>query len=210
VDFSNDHLSLDAGCPVLRKHNTIESLGNAVVTHRFQAGTTPAEGAVVMNSNAPESWSTLLMSFPWWEIRDPDATPQQPPVEDQLVSKILDAVVPIECLGAPDPATDSPEPDDELDGVPERTALHQNAPNPFNPATTIRFDLATPTHVRLHIYDVSGRLVRALVDEELAAAVHRVTWSGYDDLGRSIGSGIYFYRLKAGDFSETRKLVLMK
>jgi len=94
--------------------------------------------------------------------------------------------------------------------VPEYTALWQNVPNPFNPSTTIRFDIAAAGRVALRIYDVEGRLVKTLVDERLPASSQAVEWNGTDNRGRHVASGVYFARLVAGDVTETRKMVLLK
>jgi hypothetical protein len=89
-------------------------------------------------------------------------------------------------------------------------ALHQNIPNPFNPQTTIRYDLPAPAHIRLAIFDVSGRLVRTLVDEQQAPGSREVIWTGRDDRGAAVSSGVYFYVLDVGKQRLTRKLVLLK
>jgi hypothetical protein len=90
-------------------------------------------------------------------------------------------------------------------------ALGANVPNPFNPATTIHYRLARETEVRLGIYDVTGRLMRLLVDGELQrAGDQRLRWDGLDDGGRPVASGVYLYRLEVADQSFTRKMVLMK
>jgi hypothetical protein len=89
--------------------------------------------------------------------------------------------------------------------------LQQNNPNPFNPVTIIRYDLAGSRRVTLHIYDVSGRLVRILrnaIDEETGR--HEATWRGRDDSGRAVASGTYFYRLTAGDYVETKQMTLIR
>jgi hypothetical protein len=88
--------------------------------------------------------------------------------------------------------------------------LEQNYPNPFNPATRIHFSIASGSHVSLRIYDVTGRLVRTLVDRRLAAGRRVESWNGADAAGRSVASGIYFYRLVAGDFVQTKKMVLLR
>jgi len=98
----------------------------------------------------------------------------------------------------------------EQAGIPRWSALHQNYPNPFNPVTSIEFDLPKKEKASLRIYDVSGKLVRSVFEGELEAGRHAFKWNGKDDQGSSIASGIYFYRLKAGAFSETRKMVLLK
>ncbi|MFQ6608307.1 MAG: choice-of-anchor D domain-containing protein [Fidelibacterota bacterium] len=94
--------------------------------------------------------------------------------------------------------------------LPEKYALHQNYPNPFNPVTTIRYDLPEVADVRLTVYDLLGREVLRLVDERQEAGYQSVIWNGRDMLGREVATGVYIYRLTAGDFVMTRKLVLMK
>lgn len=83
-------------------------------------------------------------------------------------------------------------------------------PNPFNPATTIRFRLPAAMDVNLHIYDASGRLVRTLVEGSLAAGQHAVAWNGKDERGAGVSSGVYFYSISAGELRAVEKLVLMK
>ncbi len=84
-------------------------------------------------------------------------------------------------------------------------ALIQNYPNPFNPSTTIRFALPQREHVKLKVFDVNGREIATLVDGEMPAGKHAVTFAP-----RAATTGLYFYKLTAGQFSQTRKAVLMK
>ena len=95
--------------------------------------------------------------------------------------------------------------------VPRRLALHQNAPNPFNPTTAIRYDV--PAHgatVELVVYDVLGRHVRTLADGFERGGRKRVTWDGRNALGQPAATGVYFVRMQAGGFVQTRKMVLLK
>lgn len=89
-------------------------------------------------------------------------------------------------------------------------ALAQNAPNPFNPSTEIRFGMPTPGPVSLAVYDLSGRLVRTLVDEPRMAGDHVVRWDGLDDRGGQVASGLYLYRLTAGGTTLSRKMTVVK
>jgi hypothetical protein len=98
----------------------------------------------------------------------------------------------------------------ETPKAPEATYLTQNFPNPFNPTTRITFGLSAPGYVSLRIYDAAGRLVRVLVNNERHAARYEETWDGRDSSGRAVASGIYFYRLDAGAFAETKKMVLAR
>jgi hypothetical protein len=88
--------------------------------------------------------------------------------------------------------------------------LAQNYPNPFNPQTTIAFSLAQRANVHLAIYDVNGALVRTLANEARSAGAYTLDWNGHDDSGRAVASGVYFYKLNAGVFTQTKKMVLLK
>jgi 1,4-alpha-glucan branching enzyme len=88
--------------------------------------------------------------------------------------------------------------------------LAPNFPNPFNPSTTIRFSIAQRQHTSLRIYDVSGRLIRTLINEMYPQGRHEVRWDGRNNFGEGVASGVYFYRLVVPEFTETRKMVLLK
>lgn len=94
--------------------------------------------------------------------------------------------------------------------VPSSTRLMGNLPNPFNPTTEIRFDLSKRVTVSLEIYNVSGQRVRTLSAGSLPAGSHAVTWDGRDDTGTSVSSGVYFYRLQAGEFTESKRMTLIR
>ena len=86
----------------------------------------------------------------------------------------------------------------------------QNYPNPFNPHTTIAFTLAKDTMVSLNVYNTKGQKVRSLHSGNLTSGKHALSWNGKDDRGATCASGLYFYRLEGSEFSETRKMLLMK
>jgi hypothetical protein len=90
------------------------------------------------------------------------------------------------------------------------TKLFQSHPNPSNPVTTISFSLKERSHVTLRIFNVSGHLVRTLVNEELSSDIHQVIWDGRDERGSRVSSGVYFYRLEAPEFVDQKKLVVLK
>jgi len=90
------------------------------------------------------------------------------------------------------------------------TRLLGATPNPFNPLTTIRYELAAPGHVTIAVFDVGGRLVRNLTDRRMNAGRHEVLWDGTDGAGNTAASGVYFYRLMTPGFDETRKMVLLR
>jgi flagellar hook assembly protein FlgD len=83
--------------------------------------------------------------------------------------------------------------------VPDGLVLYANYPNPFNPSTTIRFDVPQSGLVNLTIYDLNGRRIATLVDENMAAGSHQVSWNGRDASGISVASGVYIYRLQQMD-----------
>jgi hypothetical protein len=99
---------------------------------------------------------------------------------------------------------------DDTPSAPDTYFLSQNQPNPFNPMTTVRFGIAEPTHVTLSIYDTSGRLVRVLIDGRRPANRYETIWDGCDASGRQVASGVYFYKLKAGEFIQSKKMVLLR
>jgi len=88
--------------------------------------------------------------------------------------------------------------------------LSQNYPNPFNPETNINFQLKADADVKLEVYNLRGQKITTLVDEFTSAGNHTVRWEGLNSEGRSVASGMYFYKLSSGDYSTTKKMVLMK
>ncbi|MBM4403804.1 MAG: choice-of-anchor J domain-containing protein [Candidatus Cloacimonetes bacterium] len=91
-----------------------------------------------------------------------------------------------------------------------QTELQGNYPNPFNPETTIRYSVKEATPVTIEIYNVKGQLVRTLVNEAKASGSYSNVWNGMDNNGHSVSSGVYFYKMKAGSYSSTKKMILMK
>jgi hypothetical protein len=203
-----DKFALAGGCPTIRDYDDIDA-GAGTLTHEYgkDPGGPGGAGAIVMYAN-PAGYTTILQSFPWFDIRS--SVGQGPTAADEvLLQKVLACALPGDCLESIDP-TDVPDDKDQLE-IPSRTALHQNTPNPFNPMTTIKFDLARDSHVSLKIYDVAGRLVRSLANDQMTAGFGKqVVWNGLDNSGSRVSSGVYFYRLVAGDFTATKKMVVMK
>lgn len=94
--------------------------------------------------------------------------------------------------------------------LPKSTTLFANYPNPFNPSTTIAFDLAKDQNVCLEIYNLKGQKVKTLVNEYKKAGTYHLLWNGKNDSNTNVGSGIYFYRIKSGNYTSTGKMILMK
>lgn len=98
----------------------------------------------------------------------------------------------------------------EKPALPEDFDLKQNYPNPFNPETRIEYQLPSDAAVELGIYNLSGQLIRSLVSEHKPAGFYAALWNGRDDGGQAVGSGIYLMRLKAGDYTSTRRITLLR
>jgi len=92
----------------------------------------------------------------------------------------------------------------DASGIPE-VFIILNYPNPFNPETIIRYGLPEDSYVRLTVFNVSGQKIQTLVDEDQEAGYHEVSWSG-----EGLANGIYFYRIEAGEFTQTRKMIMLK
>ena len=93
---------------------------------------------------------------------------------------------------------------------PKEYKLEQNYPNPFNPSTTIRYSLLGPENISINIYDVSGQLVKEINKEHNQAGEYEVSWDGKNNFGQKVSSGTYFYQLIVGNYSEAKKMILLK
>ena len=113
-----------------------------------------------------------------------------------------DTVLNITSVRNPDPVS-----------IPAEFSLSQNFPNPFNPSTTITFEIPQSyanSNVSLSVYNLRGQKIRSLVTANMAAGIHVIRWAGKNDLGQNVASGLYLCRLTAGDFAETNKMLLLK
>jgi hypothetical protein len=97
-----------------------------------------------------------------------------------------------------------------VQAVPGQFGLSQNYPNPFNPSTVIQYQLAQDSHVGLTIYDILGQKIKTLVSGMQQAGYYNITWDGTNNSGNKVASGIYIYRLQAGNFTKTLKMNLLK
>ena len=94
--------------------------------------------------------------------------------------------------------------------VPIVYALRQNYPNPFNPTTQLRYDLPEASHVRIMIYDLMGREIRTLVDMDQKAGYRSIQWNATNNNGSRVSAGMYLYMIQAGEFRQTKKMILLK
>ena len=95
-------------------------------------------------------------------------------------------------------------------GVPETYAVHQNYPNPFNPTTTLHYDLPEDSYVNIIIYDLMGHSIKRLLNDEQIAGYRSIHWNATNDYGQPVSAGMYIYTIQAGDFRQTKKMVLLK
>ncbi len=151
------------------------------VTWQPLPGETYADGEIEVHIRKIGGQGHAMVSQLW--LRQANFDPANPPVQQQTDSQI-----------------------------PEAFSLSQNYPNPFNPSTTIEFGVpAGASHmVTLKIYNMLGQTVKVLINEPMPPGRHSIVWNGLDDFNRPIASGVYFYRMQAGDVTQVKKLILMK
>ena len=94
--------------------------------------------------------------------------------------------------------------------IPIMNKLNSNFPNPFNPTTTISFSLKETGNVKIEIFNIRGQKVKTLINGLLPAKNHQIVWNGKDDKGKSVSSGIYFYKMRSANYTASRKMILMK
>jgi tetratricopeptide (TPR) repeat protein len=100
--------------------------------------------------------------------------------------------------------------ENQYDIAPITTKLFNNYPNPFNPETTISFDLPQRDKVELVVYNLKGQRVKSLINEEMDMGVHKIIWNGTNNQDKEVASGVYYYRLSCGNYTKTNKMVLLK
>ena len=99
---------------------------------------------------------------------------------------------------------------DEINQLPHAFSLYNNYPNPFNPVTTLRYDLPEDALVNITIYDIMGRIVRTLINSQQNAGFKSIQWNATNDAGSPLSAGLYLYKIQADNFVQTRKMVLLK
>jgi len=100
--------------------------------------------------------------------------------------------------------------DEEKQVIPDKFALQQNFPNPFNPETLIRYQLAKVSNVKITIFNLQGQLIFSLVDEIQPAGYHKTRWLAIDNSGNKVPSGVYLYRMETDHYFDVKKMILMK
>jgi len=125
-----------------------------------------------------------------------------------LVNK--EAVVTVEGSAKLNDYVDSPLQSVKVREIPTEFALSQNYPNPFNPTTSIKYSISQNANVQLIVYNMLGQVVKTLVNNEQEAGYYTIQWNGTNDFGGKVSSGIYIYRIVAGDFTKTIKMNFLK
>jgi parallel beta-helix repeat protein len=205
-------------------NNTADSLGGGISCYSFCEPL--IENTIIWN-NSPEpfyhNYSSELI-FTYCDIdaeitgegnifEDPIfCNPEENNYELSNISPCLGAGqngADIGALGIGCFSTDVTE-DDDAQLLPKEFGLGQNYPNPFNPSTVIEYALPKACPVKIEIYNLLGQCVKVLIDDEQPAGWYSVTWDGTDRFNSEVATGMYFYRIKAGDFHKTRKMLLVK
>jgi hypothetical protein len=195
-DSTANHMVGDLN--ILWPHNTPPSVAafktkdGATITHRYRSispESSMVEGEAVGVKTSLRGTETYAFGFHLWYMDRPGAR--------QLVDWIMERV----------PTDISDDPPTVL---PNNVVLHSNYPNPFNPSTTISFELPRHDHVTLDVFNVLGQRVKTLLDVTLPAGSHQIEWDGRDSRGYPVASGLYLYRLKAGSTFQSRKMLLLK
>jgi len=194
-----DTLIAYGGCPLINDFDVLTPMGTATVQASYE-GMGNAAGAVIaqVNTNSQGVAAAVVLSgFSYHYIRD--TRPKGVPARAEHLRDI------IQWLGNVLPIPTG------VESTGLSSSLDQNYPNPFNPTTTIEFTLADRAQVSLRVYNVAGQLVRTLVDGFREPGIHHsARWNGTDDRGGQVSSGVYFYKLVTKDYTQTRKMVLLK
>jgi len=163
-----------------------------VLGYEFTSGITPGEGPIlIIEGQLTGSFDVLTYFYA--------ATAADVNIQPLLAWKVGYGLLPVSSVGVGEEAT-----------IPTDYALHQNYPNPFNPTTMITYDLAEQSAVTINIYDLTGRQVRTLVNDIQNAGQKVTLWDATDNFGRDVSAGVYIYQIKAGNFSQTRKMLYIK
>ena len=195
--FANDRFYAYGGCLLINDFDTMTPSGASVMEASYGAPTGVTNACIVskVTNNGTTNVGVMIGGFSFIYIRDDE--------NDGVLDRAKHMHDIITWLGnvVPQPTGT---------GTVESNSLSQNYPNPFNPQTTIAFSVKERGLVNLKVYNVAGQLVRTLANEEFAAGGHTKVWDGRNDAGQAVSSGVYFYKLVANNFTQTKKMVLLK
>jgi hypothetical protein len=194
---SSDAFSLDGGCPEINRFDMFEVIGTSRYALDYPVFDVYPCRAAIANSfqnSGGYDVKTLWFGFSFQFIRD-DA-------QENTIDRVHIAADVLRWMQYPVEVSEAE--------TPAAYRLAQNFPNPFNPTTSIRFDMKEKGLMTIKIYNVSGQRVRTLMDSVQDAGSHVITWDGKNSLGADVGSGIYFYKMETKGFSATKKMVLLR
>jgi len=187
-----DDFFVFGGCPQLNDFDVFTASGSSLVEMSYNTSMN-ANGGIVSNING--NARVMMSGFSFAYIRDDelDGTSDRAKHLRDIIFWLGNLI--------PEPTGAGPA---------FKNELSQNYPNPFNPQTTIAFSLKERGNVSLKVYNVSGELVRTLMNENQDKGAHTKVWDGRNDSGQPVSSGVYFYKLVTNNFSQTKKMVLLK
>jgi hypothetical protein len=192
-------IAFGGGCSGVNDFDVLEATGSAGLQMAYSGN--PSHGAVVTQitqNSVGDTARVVLSGFSFHYIRNHRSG--LPPARAVHLASILRWL-----------ENDIDDPVGAGPLSPRTNSLSQNYPNPFNPTTTIRYSIERPAYVSLRIYNVTGQLVKTLVDRvQSPGEVKPLTWDGMNDSGQRVSSGVYFYRMVTENFTRTRKMVLLK
>ncbi len=210
---SDPYFWVDGGCPSIENFSVVEPNGAvplSVTSHDWEvpAGTAVAgiynsdpDGDGNDTSSTGHTNRTLFMPYSYYQSWDAGyGLPAGKDYVRLMVGHVLNNLFNHLADTAPD----------GVENAGYVNKLVGNYPNPFNPKTTIRFSTAQTGNVNLAVYDISGRLVKELVNGSMSAGDHEIVWSGKNGNGNQVASGVYFYKMVTADFSSTEKMVMLK
>ncbi len=196
-----DRFYLFGGCPVINQFDVLEKTANGKYALSYPVyNATNRHAAIASTQMNPSGYAvnTMWFGFSMQYVRD---DVRSAPIDRFEIARNVFAWM--QFIVNPGCCYTDAE-------IPSAYKLSQNFPNPFNPVTTIKFDLKEKGLVTLKIYNVAGQLVRTLVDGVRDAASYSIAWDGANDRGTAVASGIYFYKMETNGFSETRKMALLR
>jgi hypothetical protein len=195
--FAGDQWIIYGGCPLINDFDMMTPTGTSISQSTYldviAPGGDPVRSAEI--SKITGTSRVMIAGYSFIYIRDDVAAPIMDRVTHMRKILLYLQNNPGQPVGTPTVAVN---------------ALEQNYPNPFNPQTTIAYSLKERGRVKIDVYNVNGELVKTLLDENRDAGADKVTWNGTNNANQPVSSGVYFYKLVTNNFSQTKKMVLLK
>jgi hypothetical protein len=195
--FAGDQWIIYGGCPLINDFDMMTPTGTSISQSTYldviAPGGDPVRSAEI--SKITGTSRVMIAGYSFIYIRDDVAAPIMDRVTHMRKILLYLQNNPGQPVGTPTVAVN---------------ALEQNYPNPFNPQTTIAYSLKERGRVKIDVYNVNGELVKTLLDENRDAGADKVTWNGTNNANQPVSSGVYFYKLVANNFAQTKKMVLLK